>query len=584
MVLPWAPLAAAVSLVLLCGCPGAQSSCDLKAADWLAIDGPNRTHSAARYWNELSLHAVRKDLPQPTVHARNLFHVSAAMYDAWAAFDATARGVFFTEKQPALASDAAREEAVSYAAHRVLRMRYANAAGGQPPLDCLDEGMRRRGYDPGNSATTGNTPAAIGNRAGQAVLDAGADDGANEAHKYADTTGWVSVNVPLDPTQPGTTMAKPDHWQQLSIPTGFTQNGIPQSPGPQPYIGAHWGLVKPFAMQRSGGALYHDPGPAPTEASDELRNRWVAESMSKQSLLLPDPVVTIDISPGAIGNNSLGSNDGHGRQPNPITGKPYPAQVVAVGDFGRVLAEYWADGPNSETPPGHWNVLANAVADSAGFARQPGGTGAALSLLEWDVKVYLALNGALHDAAITAWEIKRAATTARPISLVRYLAQTDPRGLLLIPGVVEQRSEGVVALEWPFAIGAAAYRTPLLWSPYQKSSFVTPAFPGFISGHSTFSRAAAEVLADLTGSPYFPGGLGEFVAGPGFLKIDVGGAVNGEVRLQWATYADAADQAGQSRIWGGIHIEPDDFAGRRVGRDVGLAAVALARRYFAGAN
>jgi hypothetical protein len=185
----------------------------------------------------------------------------------------------------------------------------------------------------------------------------------------------------------------------------------------------------------------------------------------------------------------------------------------------------------------------------------------------------------LHRAAITAWEIKRAYTTARPISLVRYLAQTDPRGLLLEPGVVEQRGGAVQALSWQFPLGVS-WKDPLGWVPYQKTTFVTPAFPGFISGHSTFSRAAAEVLADLTGSQFFPGGLGEFAAKAGFITIDTN--PNGPVRLQWATYFDASDQAGQSRIWGGIHIEADDFTGRRLGRDVGLAAAALARKYFDG--
>ena len=54
------------------------------------------------------------------------------------------------------------------------------------------------------------------------------------------------------------------------------------------------------------------------------------------------------------------------------------------------------------------------------------------------------------------------------------------------------------------------------------------------------------------------------------------------MRLQWATYQGAADQAGQSRIWGGIHIEPDDLAGRRLGALVGEGAAALARRHYAG--
>ena len=110
---------------------------------------------------------------------------------------------------------------------------------------------------------------------------------------------------------------------------------------------------------------------------------------------------------------------------------------------------------------------------------------------------------------------------------------------------------------------------------------MTPAFPGFISGHSTFSRAAAEVLAALTGSPYFPGGLGEYVAPAGtYLVFEDGPSV--DVRLQWATYFDAADQAGQSRICGGIHLQPDDFRGRIAGSAIGVGAVAHARAYFDG--
>ena len=118
------------------------------------------------------------------------------------------------------------------------------------------------------------------------------------------------------------------------------------------------------------------------------------------------------------------------------------------------------------------------------------------------------------------------------------------------------------------------------WVPYQKATFVTPAFPGFVSGHSTFSRAAAEVLAADTGSPYFPGGLFEQTFAPGYLKFEAGPSE--PVTLQWATYYDAADQAGISRIYGGIHIPADDFAGRRIGSRIGKQAWALAARYFAG--
>jgi hypothetical protein len=119
------------------------------------------------------------------------------------------------------------------------------------------------------------------------------------------------------------------------------------------------------------------------------------------------------------------------------------------------------------------------------------------------------------------------------------------------------------------------------WVPYQKATFVTPAFPGYTSGHSTFSRAAAEVMTRATGSPWFPGGLGEFVApANAFLTFERGPTAT--VRLQWASYYDAADQAGQSRIWGGIHVEADDFLGRITGAAAGNLAWEKAERIFAG--
>jgi len=119
------------------------------------------------------------------------------------------------------------------------------------------------------------------------------------------------------------------------------------------------------------------------------------------------------------------------------------------------------------------------------------------------------------------------------------------------------------------------------WMPFQKATFVTPAFPGYVSGHSSFSRAAAEVLAAITGTPFFPGGLGTFsVSTTNFLSFEQGPSE--PLQLQWATYYDAADQAGQSRLWGGIHVSADDLTGRVVGSQCGQAVWAMATRYFDG--
>ena len=120
-------------------------------------------------------------------------------------------------------------------------------------------------------------------------------------------------------------------------------------------------------------------------------------------------------------------------------------------------------------------------------------------------------------------------------------------------------------------IGGFGWIRAVDWVPYQRRTFVTPAFPGFTSGHSTFSRSGAEVLTQLTGSPYFPGGLGGYVLEPGWLTFEYGPTQ--PVHLQWATYYDAADQAGLSRLWGGIHVRHDDFVGRTIGSQIGILAV-----------
>jgi hypothetical protein len=401
-----------------------------------------------------------------------------------------------------------------------------------------------------------------------------------------------------------------NQWQPLSISGATSQNGIPLETV-QTYQGPQWRNVRPFALTRDDDTQpWIDPGPPPRlgTPSDAIYRQQVVSVIGHSSELTPEDGVEMDISPAAFGNNPLGSNDGKGYDLNPVTGRPYTPNRVKRGDFARILAEFWADGPTSETPPGHWNVLANYVTDHPEFSRRIGGTGPVLDALEWDVKMYLALNGALHDAACAAWTIKRFYNGWRPLSAIRLMGQrgqsSDPNGPLyhpdglpLVPGIIEVQSiplpggQGITVptlmiSAWrgqpadPLSqIGGVGWIPANSWLPYQRRTFITPGFPGYISGHSTFSRAAAEVMAELTGSPYFPGGLGTFLAPAGrFLFFEKGPTQ--DVELQWATYYDAADQAGLSRIWGGIHPPIDDFTGRRVGSQVGKNAWALAKKYF----
>ena len=103
------------------------------------------------------------------------------------------------------------------------------------------------------------------------------------------------------------------------------------------------------------------------------------------------------------------------------------------------------------------------------------------------------------------------------------------------------------------------------WITYQRRTFVTPAFPGFISGHSTFSRAGAEVLASLTGSPYFPGGFAEFVAPAGTLPHRSRRAPATDGAPAVGLVLRRLGRGGAVAVVGQHPHRPDDFAGRRLG-------------------
>jgi hypothetical protein len=587
------------------------TSCPADAVD------PFPSGSIARRWNEQLLNSVRRDIPHPPKHARNLFHTSMAMYDAWAAYDATADGVVSTERHtPASPSDA--ETAISYATYRVLSHRYATAVGAATTLDCYDKFMDTLGLDEADTHTDGDDPIAVGNRIGQAILDRYADDGANEANGLADTTGWEPTNPVMVIDRVGTNVEDPDVWQQLNLGTAETQNGIVLETSIQPYIAPHWREVEPFALTRDPvTGLYSPVGSGYPSVNDPEMADWVVEVIRKTAELDADDGVMIDTSPGGLGNNPLGTNDGEGYATNPVTGAPYTPMMVPRGDATRVIAEMWADGPKSETPPGHWAKLCNEVSDRlAPEDLVPYGEGAPVDRLAWDVGFYLHVTASTHDAAISAWELKRDGLGPRPVTLIRWMAQNGQRsdpslpsysedGLPLVPGLIELITEessapgerhydlrwyiGEIAVwSWPGEPGERKdHYTPLTWMrgkdwiPYQRRTFVTPAFPGYTSGHSTFSRAGAEAMAAWTGSPWFPGGLHEFVAPTNAYLIFEDGPSQ-DVHLQWASYFDAADQAGQSRLWGGIHIWPDDRDGRINGSLAGIGAAAKARTYWDG--
>ncbi|HEV2294716.1 MAG TPA: vanadium-dependent haloperoxidase [Tepidisphaeraceae bacterium] len=175
------------------------------------------------------------------------------------------------------------------------------------------------------------------------------------------------------------------------------------------------------------------------------------------------------------------------------------------------IAHFWADGAGTETPPGHWNSIARSVAQ-----------GRNLSIAD-SARLFGLLNAAMADAGIQSWDSKYTYDFWRPITAIRD-ADLDGNPLT----------------------GADATWAPLL---------VTPPFPEYTSGHSTFSGAASAVLADFFGAD----GIG-FTTSSDSLP---------EVFRSFDSFSDAAAEAGRSRIYGGIHFEFGNQQGLVSGHSIG---------------
>ncbi|GAA3674966.1 vanadium-dependent haloperoxidase [Nonomuraea antimicrobica] len=443
-------------------------------------DGPN----VVVRWNQALLTAVRTGTLGPPLVARALAIVHTCAYDAWAAYDAVAVGTRLggTLRRPAAErTEANKSEAISYAAHLAASDLYPTQRTG---FDAL---MAELGHDP---AAPSSQAARTGLAACQAVLDHRRTDGSNQLGGYADTTGYAPVNAPVVVAGPLTTLNAPGRWAPL---TYVNQAGAVVTP---PFLAPHWGRVASF----SGAA------------------RSIADAVP---------------APYAYGSAGF---------------RTQAAEIVsgtaALTDRQKVIAEYWADGPSSETPPGHWCLFAQQVS-----ARDRHG-------LDQDVKLFFALANSVMDAGIASWEVKRDHDSARPITAIRHLYQGQRIATWGGRTVDGER-----------------------WVPYQVPTFPTPPFAEYVSGHSTFSAAAAEVLKRFTGADSFGG---QTVVARGSSLVEPGVTPASDVTLQWATFSAAADEAGLSRRYGGIHFRAGDLEGRTLGRAVGTAAWNRAKDYWTG--
>jgi len=245
--------------------------------------------SVAREWNELNLNAIRSDLARPTVTARNLWHTSAAMYDAWAAYSEDAETYFLgktvdgftipfegvTIPATEIEIEEAREQAISYAAYRVLSHRYNNLPGNNEVAvnQAFNAKMAELGYSTAFTDTDyiTNGPASLGNYIAEQVIAFGLQDGSFENDDY-DNQYYESIYLIPPAVTPqnsealvtqfdgNPTMKDPNRWQPLSLIVNVDQAGNLLPVNTPDFLSPEWGNVTPFSLTEDDRETYQRDG------------------------------------------------------------------------------------------------------------------------------------------------------------------------------------------------------------------------------------------------------------------------------------------------------------------------------------
>jgi hypothetical protein len=444
--------------------------------------------NAVTVWEEAILDAIRTTRPGPPMTARAIAMVNTCMYDAWAPYDKKAAGTV-------LGNSLRRPVLERTDANKTQAISYAayRAAVDLFPTRkaAFDAVLTSQGFDPANTSTDVATPAGVGNTTCQALLDFRHHDGANQLGDLAPGAykDYTGYAAVNTPTQ----INDPNHWQPLVVGGAV-----------QPFLGAQWFKVTPFALTST------------------------------------DQYVPASAKPAMYGSQKYIDQ-----------AKEVIAYQASLTDYQKSMAEYWADGPNSEFPPGHWMLFGLKVSARDNHS------------IDQDAKMFFALGNAMHDAAITAWTAKRKFDYVRPITAIHYLFANETIQGWGGPG------QGTVSM-----LGSQ-------WQTYQASNFNTPPFPEWFSGHSTFSAAGAAVLRNFTKSDVL--GVSDVVRA-GSSRVEPGLVPAADIHFSWATFTDAADDAGISRRYGGIHFIQGDLDGRAAGKKVGNLVWRKASEYFRGVD
>ena len=493
-------------------------------------------------WDRAVQQAVIETAPGPTIASRAYAMVHTAMYDSWSAYEdvpiSTNLGDSLQRPQAENTIEN-KAEAMSYSAYRVLLNLF-------PEQKAIFDGvMEELGYDPNFSSIDAATPAGIGIISAQALLNYRVRDGANQlgdasnsdGTPYSDYTGYQPSNKP----------GQIKNIEQWTPDILIDDSSIDEEFISQEFLTPHWGKVTPFALE-DGNQLRPDPPQPFLLVEGEV-------DLEAKTITLEDGVV-LDITPELVGT---------------LIDPEFIAQAEEVVEYSanlsdeqKLIAEFWEDGGGTSFPPGTWMTFGQYVS-----ARDD-------NTLDEDAEMFFCLGNAVFDAGIATWESKVYYDYTRPIGAVKALGELgligeynwDLGGYAIKAYNGESRETQTI-----LATDFITYQTP--------NADYSPPFAEYTSGHSAFSAAGAEVLQYYTGSDYFGGAI---AFSPGESRFEPGITPTETVTLEWDTFSEAADEAGMSRLYGGIHFSEGDLNGRQLGREVGSAVIEQTQFYLNGGD
>ena len=487
-------------------------------------------------WDTAVQQAVINSAPGPTIASRAYSMVHTAMFNAWATYDPTAISTVYgdnLQRPCAENTEANKQEAMSYAAYEVLVDLFPTE------IEIFDELMAQLGYDPDKVSTDIQTPSGIGHFAAVSLLEMRHADGSNQLGTnphgelgvpYSDISGYKPINSSID------RLVDLEHWTPDLV--NSAGDGSVQK-----FLTPHWGDVTTFAPE-SSEILPVAPEPFLLVKGET--------DFTAQTITLADGTVV------AIDRSLVGT----------IINPEFIAQAERVVEYSgnltdeqKLIAEFWEDAGGTSFPPGTWMTFGEYIS-----ARDD-------NTLDEDAKLFFTLGNAVFDVGVACWNTKVTYDYVRPAIAIRQL------GALGLIGEYNQSLGGYAIEAWQPNQGTQTILARDFITYQNPQGDASPPFAEYTSGHSTFSAAAAEILQLFTGSDEFNAQV-TFV--PGSSRFEPEFTPAESVTLHWDTFSEAADEAGISRLYGGIHFEDGDINGRLLGREIGEAVFEEAQFYING--